>query len=121
MLATGTITPECCTHWGKGFVVSLTGGRGENILTSLEVGGVGAGAMREARSMGGRAGSERPGGGGKEPAGGGGEWAPGEDWPVVVVDEKKVRLGLATIGVPSSSRSVGGVEEWRSCVRVCCS
>ena len=42
-------------------LVSLTGGKGENILTSLEVGGGGAGAMREARSRGERAGSERPG------------------------------------------------------------
>ena len=54
------MTPECCTHWGWGCVVSLIGGRGENILTSLEAGG-GAGAMSEARSKGERAGSERPG------------------------------------------------------------
>ena len=46
------MTPECCTHWGWGLLVSLTGGKGENILTSLEVGGGGAGAMREARSRG---------------------------------------------------------------------
>ena len=36
------------------------GGKGENILTSLEAGGGGAGAMSEARSKGARAGSERP-------------------------------------------------------------
>ena len=60
------MTPECCTHCGSGFVVSLTGGRGENILTSLEVGGGGAGAMSEARSLRGRAGGGRPGGGGEE-------------------------------------------------------
>ena len=35
-------------------LVSLTGGKGENILTSLEVGGGGEGAMREARSRGGK-------------------------------------------------------------------
>ena len=36
---TGTMTPECCTHWDWGCVVSLTGGNGENILTSLDAGG----------------------------------------------------------------------------------
>ena len=39
------------------------GGRGENILTSLVVGGGGAGATSEARSVGGRAGRGRTGGG----------------------------------------------------------
>ena len=39
MLLTGTMTPECCTHWAWGCVVSLTGGKGENILTSLDAGG----------------------------------------------------------------------------------
>ena len=34
------------------------GGKGENILTSLEAGGGGAGATSEARSIGDRAGSE---------------------------------------------------------------
>ena len=63
MLAMGTMTPECWTHCGSGWVVSLMGGRGENILTSLVVGGGGAGATSEARSVGGRAGRERPGGG----------------------------------------------------------
>ena len=38
--------------------VSLIGGKGENILTSLEAGGGMAGATSEARSIGGRAGSE---------------------------------------------------------------
>ena len=108
------MTPECCTHWGKGLVVSLTGGKGENILTSLEVGGGGAGAMREARSIGGRAGSERLEGPGVDRAavlaGGWTGWLPrpGGGWTVAVVAEKKVRLGLAVMGVPSSSSSVGG-------------
>ena len=51
-------------------MVSLTGGRGENILTSLGVGWGGAGATNEARSVGGRAGRERPGGGAREQVGG---------------------------------------------------
>ena len=38
--------------------VSLIGGKGENILTCLEAGGGMAGATSEARSIGGRAGSE---------------------------------------------------------------
>ena len=36
----------------------MIGGKGENILTSLEAGGGMAGATSEARSIGGRAGSE---------------------------------------------------------------
>ena len=119
MLAIGTITPECCTHCGAGLSVSLTGGNGENILTSLDAGGKGEGAISEARSIGGSAGSDelevegafdgsgacggvvclvRPGGGEKVP-------------PVVLV--KRVRLGLMGMGVPSSSSGVGGgVVEW---------
>ncbi len=111
MLATGTMTPECCTDWGWGLLVSLMGGKGENILTSLEVGGGGAGAMREARSRGERAGSERPGvDRAAELAGGWRGWLPrpGGGGTVGVVAEKKVRLGLAMMGVPSSSSSVGG-------------
>ena len=114
ILAIGTITPECCTHCGAGLSVSLTGGNGENILTSLDAGGKGEGAVSEARSIGGSAGSDelkvegafdgsgacggvvclvRPGGGEKVP-------------PVVLM--KRVRLGLMGMGVPSSSSGVGG-------------
>ena len=118
-MAIGTMTPECCTHCGAGLSVSLTGGNGENILTSLDAGGKGEGAISEARSIGGSAGSDglnvggvfdgsgdcgggvclvRPGGGEKEP-------------PAVLV--KKVRLCLMGMGVPSSSSGVGGgVVEW---------
>ena len=99
-------------------MVSLTGGRGENILTSLEVGGGGAGAMSEARSLGGRAGGGRPGGGGEEQAGEEVERAAGGEG---TVGEKKVRLGLVVIGVPSSSKSIGGVGVWSLCVLACCS
>ena len=105
------MTPECCTHWGWGLIVSLTGGRGENILTSLEVGGGGTGAMMEARSRGGRAGSERPcTGRTAELVGrlGSGAPRPGGGWDVAVVAEKRVRLGFVVIGVPSSSSKVGG-------------
>ncbi len=56
-MAIGTMTPECCTHCGAGLSVSLTGGNGENILTSLDAGGKGEGAISEARSIGGSAGS----------------------------------------------------------------
>ena len=58
ILAIGTMTPECCTHCGAGLSVSLTGGNGENILTSLDAGGKGEGAIGEARSIGGSAGSD---------------------------------------------------------------
>ena len=102
-------------------MVSLTGGRGENILTSLEVGGGGAGAMSEARSLGGRAGGGRPGGGGEEQAGEEVERAAGGEGTEVTVGEKKVRLGLVVIGVPSSSKSAGGVGVWSLCVTACCS
>ena len=91
-------------------MVSLTGGRGENILTSLGVGGGGAGATSEARSVGGRAGRERPGGGAREQAGeavgGAGEVGERE----VMMDAKRPRLGLGVMGVPSSSKSAGGVR-----------
>ena len=52
------MTPECCTHCGAGLSVSLTGGNGENILTSLDAGGKGEGAISDARSIGGSAGSD---------------------------------------------------------------
>ena len=111
MLLTGTMTPECCTHWDWGCVVSLTGGKGENILTSLDAGGGGRGAIREARSRGASAGSDmpvvvcvevRPGwrvGSADKPGGGG---------MIVGVGERKVRRGLEGMGVPSSSSGVGG-------------
>ena len=89
----------------------MTGGSGENILTSLEVGAGGAGATMEARSRGGGAGSESPGGGRRaELPGGlcGSPPKPGGGWAVIVAAEKKVRLGFVAIGVPSSSRRVGG-------------
>ena len=91
-------------------MVSLTGGRGENILTSLVVGGGGAGATSEARSVGGRAGRERPGGGAREQVGeaegGAGEVGRCE----VLMEAKRPRLGLGVMGVPSSSKSAGGVR-----------
>ena len=67
--------------------------------------------MREARSRGERAGSERLGvDRTAELAGRLGEGPPrtGGGWTVAVVAEKKVRLGFVAMGVPSSSRSVGG-------------
>ena len=70
------------------------GGRGENICTSRLEGGGGAGATREALASGERAGAGAASPGGGEKAG--------------VEGEKKVRLGLAVMGVPSSSSSVGG-------------
>ena len=70
------------------------GGSGENILTSREVGAEGAGAINDALSRGESAGSTRPGGGPREAAGG----------------ERKVRLGLVGIGVPSSSKRACGGE-----------
>ena len=97
--------------------VSLIGGKGENILTSLEAGGGMAGATSEARSIGGRAGSESQGvessfdsaggcGGGVLRVRPGGE-------RVAVEVVKKERLGLMGMGVPSSSSGVGGiVVEW---------
>ena len=73
----------------------MIGGRGENICTSRVEGGGGAGATREALSSGGRAGA-----GGDNPGGGETVWLEGE---------KKVRLGLVEMGVPSSSKVwVGG-------------
>ena len=91
--------------------VSLTGGKGENILTSLEAGGGGTGATREARSCGGRAGSERLGAGRSFECKGGCcgllVGAEGEEMVAEVV-VKKVRLGLVVMGVPNSSSRVGG-------------
>ena len=91
--------------------VSLTGGKGENILTSLEAGGGGTGATREARSSGGRAGPERLGPvrsfehasecGGPLVSPGGGEI-------VAVGVVKMVRLGVVVMGVPNSSNEAGG-------------
>ena len=66
------------------------GGRGENICMRCLEGGGGVGATREALSGGGRAGAGAASPGGGETAGGEGE--------------KKVRLGLVVIGVPSSSK-----------------
>ena len=63
------------------------GGSGENILTSRDVGAKGAGAISDTLSRGESAGSTRPGGGLKEAPRG----------------ERKVRLGLVGMGVPSSS------------------
>ena len=83
---------ECCTHCGWGIPVSGMGGSGENILTRRDVGGGVAGATSDALSRGGSAGAARPGGGRKEETGG----------------EKKVRLGLVGIGVPSSSSRTCG-------------
>ena len=98
--------------------VSLTGGKGENILTGLEAGGGGTGATREARSSGGRAGSERLGTGRSfEHAGGCGGLLvrPGGEEVVAVVFVKKVRLGLMVMGVPNSSKRVGGcVVGWEA-------
>ena len=80
----------------------MIGGKVENICTSRVEGGGGAGATREALSSGERA------GGGDNPGGGETVWLEGE---------KKVRLGLVEMGVPSSSkvwvgggRDVGGVR-----------
>ena len=91
-------------------MVSLTGGRGENILTSLVVGGGGAGATNEARSVGGRAGMERPGGGARDVAGEAGEGAGELGGREVLMEAKRPRLGLGVIGVPSSSKSSGEVR-----------
>ena len=65
------------------------GGKGENILTRRVAGGEGAGAIKDSLSGGARAGAgeARPGGGRKEETEG----------------ERKVRLDLVWMGVPSSS------------------
>ena len=90
------------------------GWKGVNILTSLVAGGGGAGATSEARSMGCRAGGERPGGGaavlaGEAEEGGGGLGGRGG-----LAEAKRPRLGLGVMGVPSSSKRSG-------CVTACCS
>ena len=91
-------------------MVSLTGGRGENILTSLGVGGGGAGAANEARSVGGRAGRERPGGGARDLAGEAEERSGALCGREVLMEATRPRLGLGVTGVPSSSKSAGGVR-----------
>ena len=67
----------------------------------------------EARSRGGRAGSDKPGRGRKAELAGGlgkGTPRPGGGWAVAVVAEKKVHLGFVVMGMPSSSSRVGGDE-----------
>ena len=77
-----------------------------------------AGATSEARSIGGRAGSESLGiESSLDGAGGGGGGVllvrPGGGEIVAVEVVKKERLGLMGVGVPSSSSGVGGiVVEW---------
>ena len=82
----------------------------------MEAGGGGTGATSEARSRGGRAGSE---GLGTERSlgdvgGCGGLLSrPGGGEMIAEVVVKKVRLGLVVMGVPSSSSCVGGrAMEW---------
>ena len=86
------------------------GGRGENILTSLVVGGGGAGATSEARSVGGRAGRERPGGGATVLAEEAEEGVGGLGGRGELTEAKRPRLGLGVMGVPSSSKSSGEVR-----------
>ena len=95
------------------------GGRGENILTSLVVGGGSTGATSEARSVGGRAGRGRTGGGATVLAEEAEEGVGGLGGRGELTEAKRPRLGLGAIGVPSSSKSSGEVRLWVEWVRSC--
>ena len=62
--------------------------------------------------MGGRAGRERPGGGAREQVGEAEGGAGEVGGCAVCMEARRPRLGLGVMGVPSSSKSAGGVRLW---------